>query len=279
MPKIGMPSCAVMALPWTRALEEAAKHGFEAFEISCVFPSVDPERIPRKDLLWAGKLLEKAGMEVCVHAPFYDLNIAAFSRGVRKASVEILRKTMDFCARLGGRTMILHSGTQTYESIPGLPADQNPLIRIQWNHNIDSLKRIQEYALKKKITLCLENIGFNSVDQSFQDLLDIRKEVGEALHFTLDFGHARLREGGEKAIRLLGRHIRHIHLHDNFGKVDDHLPVGEGDTDFSGFIDFLRTFPHIITLEVVNLTADPQPALRSRRNLQSLMPGPQTGRN
>jgi sugar phosphate isomerase/epimerase len=62
---------------------------------------------------------------------------------------------------------------------------------------IESLKRINAYAESKSITLCLENLGWSEVAQSFEDLLKIRNEVGESLQFTLDIGHARLNsEGG-----------------------------------------------------------------------------------
>jgi len=271
MPKIGMPSCAMMAARWINPLRIAAENGFDAFEITCVYPSAEPENTPPEIIAKAKEILKKSGIEVCVHAPFFDMNIAAFSPGIRKASVLITQKTVDFCAAVGGKTMILHSGTQTYEQIKGIPKEDNPLFKIQWDNNIDSLKQINDYANAKGITVCLENIGFNSVDQSFQDLLEIRKAVGTGLQFTLDFGHARLGEGAEAGIRMLGENIKHIHLHDNHGKRDDHLPVGDGNSDFSGYVDYFKTYSHIITLEVTEISKDPQPMLRSRDNFQKLL--------
>jgi sugar phosphate isomerase/epimerase len=261
----------MMAARWINPLREAAANGFNAFEITCVFPSAEPENTPKEVIAKARDILEKSGMEVCVHAPFFDMNIAAFSPGIRKASVEITKKTVDFCAEVGGKTMILHSGTQTYEQIKGIPKEENPLFKIQWDYNIESIKQINDYATGKGITVCLENIGFNSVDQCFQDLIEIRKKVGSDLQFTLDFGHARLREGAEKGIQMLGDNIRHIHLHDNFGKNDDHLPVGDGNFDYSAYIDFFKRFPHIITLEVSDIGREVQPMLRSRANFQKLL--------
>ncbi len=84
-------------------------------------------------------------------------------------------------------------------------------------------------------------------------MLKIRDEVGDTLQFTLDIGHARLNsEGGvEEGFRVLGDNIRHIHISDNYGKEDDHLPIGEGNTDFSRFFHLIKNFPHIITLEII----------------------------
>ncbi len=271
MPKIGMPSCAMMAARWINPLRIAVENGFEAFEITCVYPSAEPENTPLDVIAKARDILEKSRIEVCVHAPFFDMNIAAFSPGIRKASVEITQKAVDFCVDVGGKALIVHSGTQTYEQRKGIPIENNPIYKTQWDNNIDSLKQINDYANAKGIIVCLENIGFNSVDQSFQDLLEIRKAVGPSLQFTLDFGHARLGEGAEEGIRLLGENIRHIHLHDNHGKKDDHLPVGDGNYDFSGYADFLRSYPHIITLEVSEISRDPQSMLRSRDNFLRLL--------
>jgi len=92
MPKIGMPSCAMMATRWINPLRIAAENGFEAFEITCVYPSAEPENTPPEVIAKARGILEKSGIEVCVHAPFFDMNIAAFSPGIRKESVQITKK-------------------------------------------------------------------------------------------------------------------------------------------------------------------------------------------
>jgi sugar phosphate isomerase/epimerase len=260
-----------MAADWLSALKAAAAHGFEAFEITCVFPSAEPENPSASQIAEAKEVIQASGMEVCLHAPFFDLNPAAFSPGIRRASVEILKKSVDFCAEASGKTLILHSGTRTYDPIEGLPDEENPLLRMQWEQNIASLREINAYANRRGVTVCLENIGFNSLDQSFQDLIEIRKAVGDSLKFTLDFGHARLGEGAEKGILLLGEHIRHIHLHDNFGVKDDHLPLGEGNGDFSPFVDFFRSFPYLITLEVLGIRQDMGPVLLSRSNFWKLI--------
>ena len=271
MPKIGMPSCAMMSARWLNPLGVAAENGFDAYEINCSYPSAEVENTPPEVFEKANRIIEKSGMEVCVHAPFFELNLAAFSPGIRSESIRIIKKSVDFCRAVGGKTMILHSGTNTYDRQKDQNKDNNPLLKIQWDNNIDSLKQINDYAEGKDVTVCLENIGFNSVDQSFQDLLEIRKAVGSRLQFTLDFGHARLGEGAEKGIHLLGENIRHIHLHDNHGKKDDHLPVGDGNYDFSAYIDFFKKYPHIITLEVVGVSQDPGPMLRSKDNFQKML--------
>ena len=148
----------------------------------------------------------------------------------------------------------------------------DPLMKIQWDHNIESLKRINAYAESKGITLCLENLGWNEVAQSVEDMLKTRDEVSDTLQFTLDIGHAGIySEGGvEEGFRVLGDNIRHIHFSDNYGKEDDHLPIGEGNTDYSRFFHLIKYFPYIITLEVVAPGPDPSPILKSLVSIRKL---------
>ena len=273
MPKIGMSSTAIILEPWINALKIAAENGFEAFEVSCVYPSVDTDNPTQNVIAEARKVIEKSGIEICVHAPFYELNIAAYSRGIREESVRLIKNSIDLCEKLGGKTLIAHTGTYTYKTPPGGSDAYHTGTKIQQDYNIESLKKINNYANSKGITVCLENIGLepNSIDQSFEDLIEIRKSVGSTLQFTLDLGHARLTEGAEKGILLLGDNIRHIHLTDNHGEKDDHLTVGDGNYDYSGFIDFLINFPYVITLEVVEVSTDPGPVLRGRNALNNLL--------
>jgi sugar phosphate isomerase/epimerase len=145
---------------------------------------------------------------------------------------------------------------------------------LQWGYNIQALKEINKYANDKDVTLCLENIFTdNSVDKTFTDLLEIQQAVGNSLKFTLDIGHARLftDDGAEHGIKLLGENIHHIHFTDNMGVKDDHLPIGDGNSDYSGIMDFIRNFTSIVTLEIVEISSSPAAILKSRDYFKKLL--------
>ncbi len=273
MPKISMTSCSLLLLPWNEALKIAAEHNFDAFEITFTYPSAEIEYITKKETDEARNISEQYGLEICVHAPFMEHNIAAFSKGIREEALGQIIKAIDFCSDLGGRIVILHSGKYTYA--PPQEASEKELLaaNYQWQLNIESLKRLNEHALKKRVVLCLENMASEpkSIDRSFEDLLKIQKEVGESLKFTLDIGHARLSEGVEKGIALLGKDIQHIHFTDNFGKKDDHLPIGHGNSDYTPFINFIKQFTEIVTLEVICISTEPEAILKSREYLMRLL--------
>jgi len=272
MPKIGMSSSAMIMADWLDALKVAAQSEFDAFEITCVFPSADPQDIKPETIAEAREILQRSPVEICVHAPFFEINIAAFCKSIREESIRIIESSIDLCHALDGKTLVVHNGDYTYR-FPGATRDNHPALELQWASNIAALKQINAYANDRGITICLENIIIEgtSIDRCYADLLDIREAVGDSLKFTLDMGHSRLSEGTDEAIRVLDDAIGHIHLSDNFGKKDDHLPLGDGNYDYLPYIDFLKTFEHIITLEVIDVGTDPEPVLRCRRNLQDLL--------
>jgi len=82
--------------------------------------------------------------------------------------------------------------------------------------------------------------------------------------FCLDVGHAHAFSGlAPRAwVQRLGPRIVHLHVHDNSGDDDRHLPPGEGSIDFAQlYAAFLRHCPRaVLSLE---LESDAQSILRS----------------
>ena len=271
MPKIAMCSSSMIMADWLDAFKTAAEDDYDAFVVTCVFPSADPQDIKLEALDEAREILKKTPMEICVHAPFFEINIAAYCKSIREASIRLIESSIDLCHALTGKALIVHNGDYTYD-IPNATRHNHPALEIQWAANIDALKQINAYANDRGITVCLENIIINatSIDRCYEDLLEIRQAVGDSLKFTLDMGHARLSQGTAEAIQTLGGAIGHIHLSDNFGEKDDHLPLGDGNTDYSDYVGFLKNFENVITLEVIDVGTDPEPALRWRRAVQEL---------
>jgi len=49
---------------------------------------------------------------------------------------------------------------------------------------------------------------------------------------TFDIGHANTIGEIKDFTKLLDKFIVNVHLHDNDGRVDEHLPIGKGSIDF-----------------------------------------------
>jgi len=191
--------------------------------------------------------------------------------GIRRESVRQSIEALKLCAELGGKVLVIHNGL--YLMDPALEQAGNAR-KFQYQLNLESLSQIVKEAEKLGVYVCLENCNFvpERIENRIEDLVEIKKALGsEYLKFTLDIGHARLAEGVERAIELLGEEIRHIHFTDNLGKADDHLIIGTGNFDYQPFLDFIINFPHIVTLEVVKLGTSPQPAQESLKNFQKII--------
>ena len=80
----------------------------------------------------------------------------------------------------------------------------------------------------------------------------MRKVNRSNVGITLDVGHAVI-AGHDPLdfVRLLFDDLFHIHLHDNHGETDEHLPLGQGTIDYVGIVQTLKqlNYQGAITLE------------------------------
>jgi sugar phosphate isomerase/epimerase len=101
-----------------------------------------------------------------------------------------LKLALEICAYMKVDTITIHLGNNHFEPATGI-ADEIHIGRMK-----ESLSELLPLAEKLNITICIENIWFNS--NSPQALLDIKKEFPtEYLGFCYDAGHAHLTEYGE----------------------------------------------------------------------------------
>ena len=77
------------------------------------------------------------------------------------------------------------------------------------------------------VTIVLEHIPFGGNEQ-LEDIVAIMASV-PLLRFHLDSGHAKLERGYDRwdeYLERLGHKLMHVHLSDNDGTADQHLPLG-----------------------------------------------------
>ena len=108
-----------------------------------------------------------------------------------------------------------------------------------------------EEAEKQGIILLLENV-FEPEPETIQMLL----EAVDSPHFAFcfDTGHWHIfgRTEVDEWLQRLGSKMTEVHLHDNHGERDEHLPPGDGTFDFGGFFSLLRMYQlsPVFTIEV-----------------------------
>jgi sugar phosphate isomerase/epimerase len=128
-------------------------------------------------------------------------------------------------------------------------------------YGMEAIETVLKKSITLGMTLCIENMfpqaHFLSQPPEFQSVFEAFPE----LRLTLDIGHANLGGGKNKSsefIQRYGYRIGHVHANDNFGKQDNHLPIGAGIIDFEKILRELKEaeYDETITLEVFSRDRD-----------------------
>ncbi len=209
-------------------------------------------------LVVIGQRFADAGLGITVHAPFYDLNPGALEPLVRKITLRRYRQTLAVARALGARLVVFHPGYDRWKY-----GGQDHL----WlEQNLSFWPPLLEEAAADGLLVALENIFEPTPNLLAQLLASL-----PAPHFghCLDIGHWRLFAKTSLAdwLAAVGPRLLHLHLHDNRGTADDHLPVGEGDIDFPALFAGLRT---LTSSPSMTLEARDRPALL--RSLAAVVP-------
>jgi sugar phosphate isomerase/epimerase len=208
-----------------------------------------PEATPQKILAQRKPiqdLLHRYGMGIIGHLPTFVWTSDLYE-SLRAASVRETLDALEAGAELGIEKVVLHPGY-----ISGLGKLVPDKAR---GYGMQSIEAILNRATSLRMTLCLENMfpqaHFLSNPHEFQEVFESFPD----LRLALDIGHANLGGGKNKSsefIHQYGYRIGHVHVNDNFGKEDNHLPIGAGMIDFEKILKELNEaqYDETLTLEV-----------------------------
>jgi len=205
-----------------RALRDAGV-GPEIYFPGDVLDALAPAEAER-----AAEGLREAGIRsLTFHAPFRDVWPGAQDEEARRLSVRRVSQAIALAPAFRPEGVVVHGGYF------GWLFDFRP---DEW---LESAKRsfgeLAESAEKAGTRLFVENV----FDENPEHLLRLREAVGSPrLLFCLDAGHAALfsQVPVHRWAEAFGRGIGLMHVHDNRGTRDDHLPVGEGTINFRGVL-------------------------------------------
>lgn len=197
----------------------------------------EPEELERIRDSFAEK-----GLETSLHGPYMDMNPGAIDESTRLSTVAMYEKVFRVISYLRPRTVVLHAGyhEKKYRGDFELWLEQ-------------SLKTWPQFVLEAErlgTVIAVENI-FEREPSTLKLLMD----NVQSSHFGIcvDAGHMRVfsKVDMEEWFRALGPRIAEAHLHDNHGKHDDHLPLGEGSIDIPRFMSLLKQYANdpVYTIE------------------------------
>jgi len=240
--KIGLSSLLFVHNSIEEAIRISSEVGAGCIEIIYDVPHFPPDYDQHK-LSALRELLETYGLGVSVHASFWDLNPASHHRELWELSLNQIKRSIDACRSLGGEITVVHFGK--------CPVPEAKLLEGAKQRYREFLGQCLPYAQDRGVTLAIENAGriLHSYPPTIQELKQLVLEL-EGAKVTFDIGHANLteRRGGKgtteamiaEHIRDMRRQIVHLHMHDNQGRVDDHLPPGDGKINFKPIVEAIR---------------------------------------
>ena len=185
----------------------------------------------------AGERMRELGVQpVSFHAPFAErIDITSFNQPVRDAAVQELIRACEAAAVLDCTHVVLHPGPER----EGRPPEAE---FIQHMHlAAESLNLVAARCCELGIQLLLENMLAHLLFGHVRDMMYLLGEISTCNVGTcLDTGHAHLAREMSLVIQKLSGHLKLVHINDNRGDWDAHLPPGEGTIDWPWVIHELR---------------------------------------
>ncbi|MBQ6947139.1 MAG: sugar phosphate isomerase/epimerase [Clostridia bacterium] len=120
--------------------------------------------------------------------------------------------------------------------------------------NIEFFRELCDYAAPYGVGICVENMPFLEQRISTVDrIVELVQLVNRPnFHICLDTGHANVfRHNCGDMVRLCGKYLKVLHVHDNCGKRDSHCIPFDGTVDWNGFTAALKEigFDGVMSLE------------------------------
>lgn len=230
--KLGYPNH-----PRKEIMEEIKWIG-EHFDFIDFFMEEDKAYYDKLDLKAVKKTLKEYNLGIVGHTPYY-LPFSSPIKNIRRAAIKEASNCFEAFNKLGAEYVTVHS------TWPPSLFNAKESFEIQKESLIMLVEEAEKYGIKP-----LYEAGVSELD-NYKNVSKILREVPR-LYFHLDIGHAFL-YGKDicKFIRKLHSKLKHVHLHDNFGKDDLHLPIGIGKIKWEDVIKELKRYYNgTITLEI-----------------------------
>jgi sugar phosphate isomerase/epimerase len=242
-------------VPYSRIPEYADFIREKRLDLEIYFGSRDLDSVSPDEIRGLSKILDYRP-SLSFHGPFMDLSPAAVDSKVRKATTERFLHVLDIAEVLGPKTIVFHSGYEKwkYALDVGLWLEKSLLT---W-------RPLNDRASAMGVKIAIENI-FEDEPSNLRLLMEHMDSDNFGICF--DTGHCNLFSTVPLTdwLEALNPHIAELHLHDNDGSADQHLPMGEGTFDFTEFFGLLARNDCVHTIEAHT----PEHVLRSMEYLRA----------
>ena len=187
--------------------------------------------------------LNDAGLSVTFHGPFFDLRPGALDKRIRQVTVDRLKQLFDLVPYYRPRMIVCHASFDSTYYV----ANEDLWLK----NSKDTWSTFITLAEELNTIIALENVYEHDPCM----LSKLIRSFGDSNHIRVcfDTGHCNTfsKVSLDEWLDGIGPFIGEVHLHDNAGDGDKHVPVGEGTFPFHKLFCYLKnrgTQP-VITLE------------------------------
>ena len=233
-------------LPLINEIDRIAALGFDYLELA-MDPPMAHYTVLENKVTAIKTALKERGLALVCHLPTF-VSIADLTDSIRQASLAEMLASLKTAAGLGAAKVVFHPG-----AIHGMAHFVPDTAR---RYCLQSLDAINHLATELDLTLCIENMfpGYGAFFKA--DEYDLIFERYPAMQMTLDTGHAHIGAvDGSRIKQFVERfapRIDHLHISDNAGVADEHLPPGNGSINFQWLVKNLKAagFDATVTFEI-----------------------------
>lgn len=262
MSLIGLSTVCFIAAPFDDAVDFVLENGFGHVEIYSDIPHAWPDWMDAGQRAGLRRRFESAGVHLSVHSPAYALNIGSLNPGLRAESVRQIIGAIELASDLGAKNVVIHGGTVHFLH-PELWEDTKAKSR---QAVMRSLEECVSRAERLGVTVCLENLCLRgAVPGTLAEVADLVRGMGsESLRIAFDIAHFSIMREPIESIGHAADLISHVHISDNDGIEDTHLPMGHGKLEVERYLPFLRAFDGPIVMEIEDVKTPGKMALESK---------------
>ena len=234
--KTGITNTSYGMYTFEQALGKISSHGYDCIDYQG-FVNIETDffNLPLDEfentLRDQRALIESVGLSVSqAHSPWRYPSQDATPEG-RAMWLEAMKKAIYGTHVLGCPRFVVHP------LMPYCDKGDNP--EEVWALNEVFFASLADYAKEYGVTVCVENLPFPEYPlTTVEQVCEIVDKLDrDNLKVCLDTGHAAIFFGSRvgDAVRYIGNRLEAVHIHDNMGKIDEHLIPGDGIVDWEDF--------------------------------------------
>ena len=181
--KIGFTTLAMFMDDNLEIIKIAKENNFEMIEILGESPFF------KKSNTMAFK---DCGLEVSIHAPTVDINIASLNDGIRAESVKQMKECIDYAESINASAITVHLGK--------IGRNDPPLRKAAMEFACESVGQLVDYA--ENVIISIENMPIRKsfLGNKIEELESIQSQTG--CNLTIDVGHGNTTGNNEELLKL-----------------------------------------------------------------------------